>query len=229
MLVRDIHISYTNEHTKPRLDPFQRACYLHPAVVRFHSMAQRTVNRCEWAGDDPLMLQYHDEQWGVPLHGDCALFELLILEGAQAGLSWRTILHRREGYRAAFEGFDIATVAAYTDADRERLRNDARIIRNRAKIDSAIKNALATGKVQADHGSLDAFLWSFVGGKPRINAFENHTDIPAQTDESRAMSKALRAYGFSFVGPTICYAFMQSAGMVNDHVTSCFRYPLSEC
>ena len=186
------------------------------------------IPRCEWAGDDPLMQRYHDEDWGVPLHGDRALFELLILEGAQAGLSWRTILHRREGYRAAFEGFDIATVAAYTDADRERLRNDARIIRNRAKIDSAIKNARATLTVQSDHRSLDAFLWSFVSGKPRINAFRDHAYIPAQTEESRAMSKALRAYGFNFVGPTICYAFMQSAGMVNDHVTGCFRYPLGD-
>ncbi|MCY3881264.1 MAG: DNA-3-methyladenine glycosylase I [Chloroflexi bacterium] len=180
--------------------------------------------RCEWAGDDPLMQQYHDEEWGVPTHGDRALFELLILEGAQAGLSWRTVLNRREGYRAAFQGFDIATVAAYTDADRERLRGDAGIIRNRAKIDATIAGARATFAVQAEHGSLDAFLWSFVGGEPRRNAFETLADLPAQTDESRAMSKALKGYGFSFVGPTICYAFMQSGGLVNDHVTGCFRY-----
>ena len=190
-------------------------------------MGSEDVTRCEWAGDDPLMQKYHDEDWGTPLHDDRALFELLILEGAQAGLSWRTILHRREGYRIAFDGFDIETVAAYTDTDRERLRNDARIIRNRAKIDSAIKNAQATLKVQSDHGSLDTFLWSFVDGKPRINTFTDLAEIPAQTDESRAMSKALRDYGFNFVGPTICYAFMQSAGMVNDHVTSCFRYETS--
>ena len=182
------------------------------------------MNRCEWTGDDPLMQRYHDEDWGVPLHDDRALFELLVLEGAQAGLSWRTVLHRREGYRAAFDGFEIATVAAYGDADRDRLRADARIIRNRAKINSAITNARATLIVQADHGSLNAFLWSFVGGETRRNAFRNLADVPAQTDESRAMSKALRGYGFSFVGPTICYAFMQSAGLVNDHVTSCFRY-----
>ena len=182
------------------------------------------MNRCEWTGDDPLMQRYHDEDWGVPLHDDRALFELLVLEGAQAGLSWRTVLHRREGYRAAFDGFDIATVAAYDDADRDRLRADARIIRNRAKINSAIANARATLAVQTDHGSLDAFLWSFVGGETRRNAFRNLADVPAQTDESRAMSKALRGYGFSFVGATICYAFMQSAGLVNDHVTSCFRY-----
>ena len=170
------------------------------------------------------MQQYHDIEWGVPLHEDRALFELLILEGAQAGLSWRTVLHRREGYRVAFDGFDVATVAAYGDADRERLRADARIIRNRAKINAAIGNARATLAVQAEHGSLDAFLWSFVGGEPRRNAFAALGDIPAQTEQSLAMSKALKESGYSFVGPTICYAFMQSAGLVNDHVASCFRY-----
>ena len=182
------------------------------------------IIRCAWAGDDPLMRRYHDEEWGVPLHDDRALFELLVLEGAQAGLSWRTILHRREGYRAAFEGFDIARVAAYGQADRERLLTDTRIIRNRAKIDSAIANARATISVQAEHGSLDAFLWSFVDGTARRNAFRDISELPAQTAESRAMSKTLRSFGFSFVGPTICYAFMQSAGLVNDHVTDCFRY-----
>ncbi len=170
------------------------------------------------------MQQYHDIEWGVPLHEDRALFELLILEGAQAGLSWRTVLHRREGYRVAFDGFDVATVAAYGDADRERLRADARIIRNRAKIDAAIGNARATLAVQAEHGSLDAFLWSFVDGEPRRNAFAALGDIPAQTEQSLAMSKALKESGYSFVGPTICYAFMQSAGLVNDHIASCFRY-----
>ena len=182
------------------------------------------ITRCAWAGNDPLMQRYHDEEWGVPLHDDRALFELLVLEGAQAGLSWRTVLHRREGYRTAFEGFDIARVAAYTQADRERLLADARIIRNRAKVAAAIANAQATIRVQAEYGSLDAFLWSFVGGNPRRNAFRDVSQLPAQTAESRAMSKALRSYGFSFVGPTICYAFMQSAGLVNDHVTNCFRY-----
>ena len=187
-------------------------------------MKPQPVTRCEWVGGDPLMQKYHDEDWGVPIHDDRALFELLILEGAQAGLSWRTVLHRREGYRAAFDNFHIAAVAKYDDSDRERLRADAGIIRNRAKIDAAIKNANATITVQAEHGSLDTFLWSFVNGKTRQNAFKNLADIPAQTDESRAMSKALRAYGFTFVGPTICYAFMQSAGLVNDHITTCFRY-----
>ena len=170
------------------------------------------------------MQRYHDEDWGVPIHDDRALFELLVLEGAQAGLSWRTVLHRREGYRAAFDGFDIATVAAYTDEDRERLRADTKIIRNRAKIASAITNARATLTIQAEHGSLDKFLWSFVKGETIRNTFQTLADIPAQTDESRAMSKTLRTRGFNFVGPTICYAFMQSAGLVNDHVTSCFRY-----
>ncbi len=183
-----------------------------------------TLVRCAWAGDDPLMRRYHDEEWGVPLHDDRALFELLVLESAQAGLSWRTVLHRREGYRAAFEGFDIARVAAYGQSDRERLLADARIIRNRAKIDAAIANARATLDVQARHGSLDDFLWSFISGTPRRNSFGEVSELPAQTEESRAMSKALRSCGFSFVGPTICYAFMQSAGLVNDHVTSCFRY-----
>ena len=170
------------------------------------------------------MQRYHDEDWGVPIHNDRALFELLVLEGAQAGLSWRTVLHRREGYRAAFDGFDIATVAAYTDEDRERLRADTRIIRNRAKIASAIANARAALTVQVEHGSLDKFLWSFVNGETIRNTFQTLADIPAQTDESRAMSKTLRAHGFNFVGPTICYAFMQSAGLVNDHITTCFRY-----
>ena len=173
-------------------------------------MESEPVDRCEWAGDDSLMQKYHDEEWGVPIHDDRALFELLILEGAQAGLSWRTVLHRRDGYRAAFDGFDIATVAAYDDSDRERLRADAGIIRNRAKINAAIANARATLTIQADHGSLDAFLWSFVGGETGKNAFRSLAEIPAQTDESLAMSKALRGCGFSFVGPTICYAFMQS-------------------
>lgn len=182
------------------------------------------VGRCEWAGDDPLMQNYHDEEWGRPLHDDRALFELLVLEGAQAGLSWRTVLVRRSGYRAAFDAFDIARVASYEDADRERLRADRRIIRNRAKIDSAISNARATLRVQSEQGSLDAYLWRFVGGEQRRNAFSRLSDIPSQTRESRAMSQSLKSYGFSFVGPTICYAFMQSAGLVNDHVVRCFRY-----
>ena len=182
------------------------------------------VVRCEWVGADPLMRSYHDDEWGYPLHDDRALFELLVLEGAQAGLSWRTVLHRRSGYRAAFESFDIARVASYGDADRERLRTDQRIIRNRAKIDSAISNARATLLLQSKQGSLDSFLWGFVRGVPRRNAFLRLSDIPSQTRESRAMSEELKANGFSFVGPTICYAFMQAAGLVNDHVVGCFRH-----
>ena len=170
------------------------------------------------------MRRYHDEEWGVPLHDDRALFEMLTLEGAQAGLSWRTVLNRREGYRAVFDGFDIERIAAYSESDLEARRGDARIIRNRAKIRSTVDNARATLEMQAELGSLDAFLWDFVDGEPRRNGFTEMSQIPAETDESRALSLALKARGFRFVGPTICYAFMQSAGLVNDHLVSCFRY-----
>ena len=181
--------------------------------------------RCEWAaGGDALMHEYHDREWGVPVHDDRTHFELLILEGAQAGLSWRTVLVRREGYRAAFAGFDPREVARFGDEDRERLLRYPGIIRNRAKIASAVRNAAAFLEVQAQHGSFDAYVWAFVGGSPRRNAFESLADIPAQTEESRALSRDLRSRGFNFVGPTICYAYMQAAGLVNDHVTSCFRH-----
>ncbi len=180
--------------------------------------------RCGWAGDDPLMQRYHDEDWGVPVHDDRALFELLTLEGAQAGLSWLTVLRRRETYRVAFEGFEIAKVAAYGDNERERLLGDPGIIRNRAKVASAITNAQGVLAIQEECGSFDAYLWAFVGGETQRNAFGALTDLPAETDESKALSKALRKRGFSFVGPTICYAFMQSAGLVNDHTLSCYRY-----
>jgi DNA-3-methyladenine glycosylase I len=170
------------------------------------------------------MLAYHDTEWGVPLHDDRALFELLILEGAQAGLSWTTILNRRQGYRDAFAGFDVATVAAFGPDDEARLLADAGIIRNRAKIRSAIGNAKAALDVAGEHGSLDRFLWSFVDGTPLQNRWERLGELPAETDASRAMSRDLRRRGFSFVGPTICYAFMQSAGLVNDHQIGCFRY-----
>jgi DNA-3-methyladenine glycosylase I len=170
------------------------------------------------------MLRYHDEEWGEPLHDDLALFELLTLEGAQAGLSWETVLRRREGYRHAFEGFEIERVAALGEADVERLMQDAGIIRNRAKIMATIGNARAVSAIQAEFGSLDAFLWGFVGGHPRINRFEALVELPAQTAESAALSKDLQRRGFRFVGPTICYAFMQASGMVNDHVVGCFRW-----
>lgn len=217
-------ISYTLT-TPTHLESSNRS--LQPAPS-FHTLPDYPT-RCQWAGDDPLMQRYHDEDWGVPIHDDRALFELLTLEGAQAGLSWRTILHRREGYRAAFDNFDIHAVAGYDDSDRERLRGDSRIVRNRAKINAAISNAQATLAIQAEYGTLDSFIWNFVNGKTLQNSFQDLSEVPAQTEESRTMSKTLRSHGFTFVGPTICYAFMQSAGLVNDHVTSCFRYiPLSK-
>jgi DNA-3-methyladenine glycosylase I len=181
--------------------------------------------RCGW-GDSPEAdyRAYHDREWGVPIRDERHLFELLILEGAQAGLSWWTILRKREGYRQAFAGFDPAAVATLGEADVERLMGDASIVRNRAKIGSAIGNARATLALQAEGSSLVDHLWSFVGGVPLINARATMADIPAETDQSRAMSRGLKARGFRFVGPTICYALMQSAGLVNDHVMTCFRY-----
>jgi DNA-3-methyladenine glycosylase I len=179
--------------------------------------------RCWWAGTDPVMVAYHDDEWGVPIHDDRALFELLTLEGAQAGLSWSTILNRREGYRRAFAGFDIPTVAAMGADDQARLKEDPGIIRNAAKIRSTIWNARLLLELAEELGSLDAHLWSFVGGRPIQNAWRGH-DIPAETAESKAMSRDLKRRGFSFVGPTIMYAFMQSAGLVNDHTVDCFRH-----
>ena len=180
--------------------------------------------RCPWAEGDPAMLAYHDEDWGVPVHDDRVLFELLTLEGAQAGLSWLTILKRRDGYREVFDGFDLERIAAYGSDDIELRLTDARIIRNRAKVRSTVGNARAALEVIAERGSLDAFLWDFVGGRTLRNAFRTMAEVPAETDESRAMSRDLKRRGFRFVGPTICYAFMQSAGLVNDHIVSCFRY-----
>lgn len=171
------------------------------------------------------MVRYHDEEWGVPLHDDTKLFELLTLEGAQAGLSWDTILKRREGYRRAFEGFDISRIAAYDDAQAARLLQDTGIIRNRAKIAATIGNARATLEVQREFGSLDAYLWGFVGGDTKVNRFRGLGDIPAQTPESQTLSKDLHKRGFRFVGPTIVYAFMQSTGLVNDHTIECYRAP----
>lgn len=177
-------------------------------------------SRCPWAESDPLNLAYHDAEWGVPVHDPRALFELLCLEGAQAGLAWITILRKREGYRSAFDGFDPARIAAYTDADRARLLADAGIVRNRAKVDAFIGNAQAYLETD-DFASL---LWSFVDGAPIQNQWTEMADLPAETDASRAMSLDLRRRGFRFVGPTICYAFMQSAGLVNDHLVTCFRH-----
>lgn len=181
------------------------------------------MKRCEWAGND-LAIKYHDEEWGVPLHDDRLLFEFLILEGAQAGLSWDTILAKRENYRKAFDNFDPKKVAKYGDKKREELLGNAGIVRNRLKIKSATQNANAYLEVVKEFGSFDKYIWSFVGGKPIVNKYKKISDVPAKTEISDAMSKDLKKRGFNFVGSTICYAFMQATGMVNDHVVSCFRY-----
>lgn len=184
----------------------------------------QTTSRCLWAGKDPDYIAYHDREWGVPVHDDRLLFEFLILEGAQAGLSWITILKRRSGYRLAFEGFDPAVVAGFDERKQAELLCDTGIIRNRLKIAAAVTNARAFLEVQAEFGSFDNYLWSFVGGKPLQNAWRTHADIPASTPLSDTLSKELKKRGFKFVGSTICYAFMQAVGMVNDHTTTCFRW-----
>ena len=181
--------------------------------------------RCGWVPDgDAAYLAYHDEEWGVPVHDERRLFEMLTLEGAQAGLSWSTILRKRDGYRAAFAGFDPAVVARFTPARIERLLQDPSIVRNRAKVTSTVANAKAVLAVREERGSLEALLWSFVGGQPIVHRYRRLGDIPAEAPESRAMSKELKRRGFGFVGPTVCYAFMQACGLVNDHVTACFRW-----
>jgi DNA-3-methyladenine glycosylase I len=181
--------------------------------------------RCEWAdGGDALMLAYHDEEWGVPSHDDRHLCELLTLEGAQAGLSWSTILRKRTGYRAAFAEFDPARVARFAQADVERLLADPGIVRNRLKVESTVVNAARVLEVQDEFGSLAAYVWRFVDGAPLVGGWRTLHEIPAETPESKAMSKDLKRRGFRFVGPTVCYAFMQAAGLVNDHTTACFRY-----
>jgi DNA-3-methyladenine glycosylase I len=181
------------------------------------------VVRCGWARNE-LSVRYHDEEWGVPQHDDRKLFEFLLLEGAQAGLSWDTILRKRENYRAAFDGFDPQVIAKYDRRKITALLKDTGIIRNRLKIESAIKNAGAFLAVRSGGGSFDQYIWQFVGGSPRVNSWRSMRQVPARTRESDAMSKDLKKRGFSFVGTTICYAFMQAVGMVNDHVVSCFRY-----
>lgn len=182
------------------------------------------MTRCEWCGSDPLYVAYHDFDWGVPVHDDRLLFEFLVLEGAQAGLSWLTILKKRENYKKAFHGFDYELVANYTDADVSRLLADAGIVRNRLKIGSAIKNARGVLDIRDEYGSLDSYLWRYVDGVPRQNTWKSMTELPAKTELSDAMSRDLKKRGFSFIGSTICYAFMQAVGMVNDHTTDCFRY-----
>ena len=183
----------------------------------------QTVIRCGWARND-LSILYHDREWGVPLHDDRALFELLILEGAQAGLSWDTILKKRENYRAAFDGFDAKKIVRYDRRKMLALMRNEGIVRNRLKILSAVQNAKALLAVQKEFGSFDGYIWQFVGGKPLVNAWTSTNKVPSRTAESDAMSKDLKKRGFNFVGSTICYAFMQATGMVNDHAVECFRY-----
>ena len=180
--------------------------------------------RCQWASGDERTIRYHDEEWGVPVHDDRRLFEFLILEGAQAGLSWDTILNKRENYRSAFDQFDVRRVAAYDRRKMQRLLKDPGIVRNRLKISSAVGNANAFLRVAEEFGSFDRYIWRFVGGKPRVNSRKSPGQVPAKTEESDVMSKDLKARGFNFVGSTICYAFMQAVGMVNDHLVKCFRY-----
>ena len=182
------------------------------------------MKRCEWPADDELMVKYHDTEWGVPLHDDQKLFEFIVLDSAQAGLSWKTILRRREGYRKAFDNFDPKKIAKYTKKDVKRLLNDARIIRNRLKIESTITNAQRFLEIQKEFGSFDKYIWQFVKYRTIKNSFRSLKEIPANSKESDSMSSDLKKRGFKFVGSTICYAFMQAAGMVNDHVTQCFRY-----
>lgn len=184
--------------------------------------------RCHWAADGELMQDYHDTEWGVPLHDDHALFEFLCLEGAQAGLSWRTVLHKRDHYRRAFHHFDIARVAAMKDRELEKLLLDPGLIRNRLKITSVRDNAMAALEAIDEHGSFDAYLWSFVDGKPIRNTWRTRAEVPASTPVSDHMSKMLKKRGFRFVGTTICYAFMQATGMVNDHLVECFRHKACE-
>ncbi len=182
------------------------------------------MTRCPWAGGDLLLEAYHDEEWGVPQHDDRALFEFLSLEGAQAGLSWLTILRKREAYRRAYDDFEPARVARYTSRRRDKLLRDAGIVRNRLKVEASIQNARRFVEIQCRFGSFDQYLWAFVAGKPRQNRFHKMSEIPAETPESETLSRELKVRGFKFVGPTICYAFMQAVGLVNDHLTGCPRH-----
>ena len=181
------------------------------------------MNRCEWAGTE-LMIRYHDEEWGVPMHEDRLLFEFLILEGAQAGLSWNTILQKRENYRAAFDNFDPVAISQYGDDKVQSLLADSGIVRNRLKIAAAIGNAKSYLAVVQEFGSFDSYIWGFVGGSPKTNSWKSLSEIPAKTDGSDAMTRDLKTRGFKFVGSTICYAYMQATGMVNDHMVDCFRH-----
>ena len=182
------------------------------------------MRRCEWSESDPIYVKYHDDEWGVPLHSDDGLFEYMVLDGMQAGLSWLTVLRKRENYRKAFDGFDPVKMSRYRNEKVESLMHNSGIIRNRLKINAAIKNATAFLMIKEEFGSFNDYIWNFVGGKPIINRWQALSMIPASSAESDRMSRDLKSRGFSFVGSTICYAFMQAAGMVNDHATYCFRY-----
>jgi DNA-3-methyladenine glycosylase I len=190
-------------------------------------MVGNVAQRCSWCGEDPLYVAYHDEEWGVPEWDDRKLFEMLLLEGFQAGLSWITILRKREGFRQAFDGFDPERIAAYDQEKIETLLQDENIVRHRGKVEGAVLSAKASLGLMDQPGGLSRYLWQFVDGKPIINRFKSLSDVPAKTAQSEAMSKALKKEGFKFCGPTICYAFMQATGMVNDHVEDCYRY--EEC
>ena len=181
-------------------------------------------DRCAWPGDLPLMIEYHDMEWGTPLHDDGKHFEFLVLDAAQAGLSWRTVLSKRENYRKAFDGFDPAKIARYSEQRVAKLLANPGLIRNRLKIHSAVTNAKSFLNVQEEFGSFDQFIWQFVEGRPRVNQFKLPSQVPARSPESDKMSKELKARGFKFVGSTICYAYMQAAGLVNDHIVTCFRH-----
>jgi DNA-3-methyladenine glycosylase I len=197
-----------------------------PINEKWIELDQPLVRRCDWAafGNNPLMIQYHDKEWGVPVHDDRTLFEFLVLEGAQAGLAWQTVLNKRENYRKAFDRFHPAKIAGYNRREVQRLLSDPGIIRNRLKIEATITNAKLLLTTQKEFGSFDKYIWRFVDGKPIRHKFSSLSQIPPTTRESDAMSKELRKRGFRFVGPTICYAFMQAVGLVNDHTTKCFRY-----
>jgi DNA-3-methyladenine glycosylase I len=188
-------------------------------------MESRVIIRCAWSGNDPLYEEYHDKEWGMPVHDDRRLFEMLILEGAQAGLSWITILRKRKNYRIAFDGFNSKKIAKYNGAKVARLMKDEGIVRNRLKIESTVLNAKAFLAVQREFGSFDRYVWQFVGGKPLVNRWRTIKELPAATPESEALSWDLKKRGFKFAGSTICYAFMQAVGMVNDHTLDCFRHP----
>ena len=187
-------------------------------------MKDEIILDCTWPGNDELMRKYHDEEWGTPLHDDCKLFEFMLLDAFQAGLSWKTVLHKRENFRRTFDNFDVERIALYDENKIQKLMQDVSIIRNQAKIRATVINAQAFLKIQAEFGSFDKYIWQFTAGKTLVNEFKVMSEIPAKSKESDAMSKDLQKRGFKFVGSTICYAFMQAAGMVNDHTVTCFRY-----